>query len=128
MLLDTHVVLWLLDDSPRLGARARAGLRSGDDVQVSAASLWELAVKAGLGKVTVPDDLPDLIAAAGLSLLPVTADHAWSIRDSVLSHRDPFDRMLVAQAGVEGLPFLTADAAILEAAPHLDVEVRDART
>lgn len=99
-------------------------------VHVSAASLWEIAIKAGLGRLTVPDDLPDVVEASGLETLPVTAAHAWGVRRLVgLEHRDPFDRMLLTQAGLEGLSFLTVDGAILAAADRIEprVGVLDAR-
>lgn len=129
MLLDTHVLLWFLDDSPRLGAEARRRLSSADQPLVSAASLWELAIKLALGKVATPDDLPRHIAAAGLGTIAVTAAHAWSSRAVLgLPHRDPFDRLLVTQAAAERLPFLTADGALLASEILPRVELVDARS
>lgn len=129
MLLDTHVVLWLLADDARLGPHARARLAWATDRLVSAASLWEIAIKADLGKLTVPEDLPARVAAAGLAMLDVRAGHAWAVRSlSGLEHRDPFDRMLLAQARDEGVPLLTADAAILGADLQPAVDRIDART
>jgi len=129
MLLDTHVLLWLLDDDPCLGPVARSRLTAGGEVFVSAVSFWELAIKVGLGKVSVPDDLPARVEAAGLSLLPVTTLHSWRSRVSIgLPHRDPFDRLLVHQALAEHLSFVTADALVLGADLDPAPELVDART
>src|SRR5215207_5198117 len=100
LLLDTHVLLWLLDDNPRLGIDARERITAGAAVYVSAASTWELAIKAAIGKLTLPDDLDDAI---DLTALP---------------HKDPFDALLVAQAKVERLTLLTADEKLLLALPE----------
>lgn len=129
MLLDTHVVLWLLDDSGQLGPDSREALEAAPALHVSAASLWEIAIKAGLGKLTVPDDLPARIEQAGLQWLPVTPGHVWSSRTLAgPPHRDPFDRLLCAQAHEEGLPLLTADRALLAASLTPDLRRLDART
>ena len=128
MLLDTHVLLWLLADDPRLGPRARGRLRDGREIFVSAVSFWELAIKSELGKVSVPDDLVRRVKAAGLSTLPVTAAHAWESRGTRgLPHRDPFDRLLVHQAVAERLPLATADALILGSDLDPAPELVDAR-
>lgn len=116
MLLDTHVLLWLLGDDPRLGPRARAQLSRVDSLYVSTASLWELAIKAELGKIEVPDDLPDLVEQAHVTWLAVSPRHAWESRSVTgLAHRDPFDRLLVSQAICESLTLLTVDRALLGA-------------
>jgi PIN domain nuclease of toxin-antitoxin system len=126
MLLDTQVVLWLLQDSDRLGSEARSALVADPDPVVSTASLWEVAIKRRTGKVEVPDDLPDRIARAGIGWLPVTSEHAWATQGVALPHRDPFDRLLVAQAVVEGVSLLTADRILLGASPD-GVTILDAR-
>jgi len=129
MLLDTHVVLWLLADDPAFGQGARERIRDAAAVHVSAASLWEVAIKAELGKLDVPDDLPDQIQRAGLVLLPVTAAHSWATREVTgLPHRDPFDRLLVAQARLERLALVTADRALLAADLGPGVTLVDARS
>jgi PIN domain nuclease of toxin-antitoxin system len=87
---------------------------------VSAASVWEIAIKRSLGKLTAPDDLPNRIADEGFAWLPVSAAHAWQVRDLPAHHRDPFDRLLIAQALVERLPIITADARLSD----YGVEVR----
>lgn len=130
MLLDTHVLIWLLEGDERLGVEARASMARVTDVHVSAASLWEIAIKVELGRLQAPDDLPDVVQRAGLQHLSVTAEHAWSVQQVAgLPHRDPFDRLLVAQAAVEGLTLLTADRALLAASARLQPAVRllDAR-
>ena len=127
MLLDTHVLIWLLEGDDRLGATAREALVAAHAVHVSAASLWEVAIKVELGRMQAPEDLPGLVSRSGLQHLPVTGEHAWAVRSVVLPHRDPFDRLLLAQASVEALPLVTADRTILGAAPPPRVRLVDAR-
>jgi PIN domain nuclease of toxin-antitoxin system len=111
LLVDTHALLWWLADDPGLSATAREALAEpANDVVVSTASIWEIAIKRALGKLSAPDDLPSHIEAAGFGWLPVQAAHAWQVRDLPPHHRDPFDRLLVAQSLVEQLPVITADA------------------
>lgn len=117
LLLDTHVVLWLLDDSPRLGSEARERITSSAAVYVSAASTWEFAVKAATGKLTLPDDLDDAIDRSALRDLPVTRRHTLASDLTGLPHKDPFDAILVAQATVERLTLLTADVKLLKEIP-----------
>lgn len=114
LLLDSQAVLWLLDDSPRLGPRARQIIGSATTVHVSAATVWELTIKAMLGELSVPDKLATRLAEQGLALLSVTADHAEGIRESPeLTRHDPFDRILIAQARQDGLRLLTSDRVLL---------------
>jgi PIN domain nuclease of toxin-antitoxin system len=117
VLLDTHVLLWLLEDNPRLGVDARGRITEGAAVYVSAASTWELAIKAAIGKLTLPDDLDNAIDRSGLRDLPVTRRHTLASELTALPHKDPFDAILVAQATVERLTLLTADAKLLKAFP-----------
>lgn len=124
LLLDTHVLLWLLEDNPRLGIKARDRITDGPAVFVSAASTWELAIKAAIGKLTLPDDLDEAISQSGLQGLPITRRHTLASKLTALPHKDPFDAILVAQAAVERLALLTADAKLLTAVP----EAVDART
>lgn len=110
LLVDTHAVLWWLSDDPGLSATARDALADpANDVLVSTASLWEIAIKRGLGKLSAPDDLPGHIEAGGFGWLAVSAEHAWRVRELGRHHRDPFDRLLVAQALVENMPIVSAD-------------------
>ena len=113
LLLDTHVLLWWLADDAGLGAEARAAIAGGDAyVAVSAASAWEIAIKQRLGKLRAPDDLAAQLARHRFVPLAVTVPHALRAGALPLLHDDPFDRMLVAQAELEGLTVVTRDAAI----------------
>lgn len=110
-LVDTHALLWWLTDDDALSPTARELLvEPADELLFSAASVWEIAIKRSLGKLTVPDDLPDRIVDEGFSWLAITPAHAWRVRDLPTHHRDPFDRLLVAQALTERLPIVTANA------------------
>lgn len=110
LLLDTHAVLWWLVDDPWLSKTAREAIADpANEPLVSAASAWEIAIKRELGKLDAPDDLVETIAVEGFAWLDVTAEHAWVVGDLPLHHRDPFDRMLLAQARVVGLPVVSAE-------------------
>jgi PIN domain nuclease of toxin-antitoxin system len=117
LLLDTHVLLWLLDDNPRLGIQTRDRISRDAAVYVSAASTWELAIKATIGKITLPDDLAEAIDRSALRDLPVTRRHTLASDLTALPHKDPFDAVLAAQATVERLTLLTADAKLLKVLP-----------
>lgn len=115
LLLDSQALLWLLDDNPRLGAKARRAITTAQGVHVSAATVWEFTIKTMLGKLTVPDDLARRLPEQGLELLSITAEHADAVRlfPELIPH-DPFDRLLVAQASCTGLRLLTADRVLLD--------------
>jgi PIN domain nuclease of toxin-antitoxin system len=110
-LLDTHVLLWWMQDAPRLEGRVRDVISNPDhDIVVSAASLWEAAIKRAIGKLRF--DTPALLQAlrrGRVRVLPITAEHALAAGDLPRHHDDPFDRMLVAQAAAEGLSIVTHD-------------------
>lgn len=114
ILLDSQAALWVLDDSPRLGPRARDLIAGAAVVHVSAATVWELTIKAMLGKIEIPSGLPARLVDQGLTLLDVAAAHAEGIRGypELLEH-DSFDRLIVAQAAAEGLRLVTADRVLL---------------
>ena len=115
LLLDSQALLWLLDDSPRLGPQARRAVTSAQGVHVSAATVWELTIKTMLGKLTVPADLSKRLPGQGLELLSVTAEHAEAIREfPELIRHNPFDRLIVAQASCAGLQLLTANHVLLD--------------
>lgn len=112
LLLDTHALLWWLDGDRRLSRRARAAVADEDNtVFVSAASAWELATKARLGKLPgaldVASDLAGCLSRQDFLELPITVTHAQRAGGLRIDHRDPFDRMLIAQAQMEDLPLVT---------------------
>lgn len=116
-LLDTHAFLWWIVDDPQLSARARKRIGSGDNaIHLSAASAWELAIKARLGRLTVHEPLEAFVARQlslnGFAALPVQVSHALRVQRLPDHHRDPFDRLLVAQAQLEDMPLITADRQI----------------
>lgn len=108
-------MLWWLSDSPHLDDRHRDLIADPDNtVLVSAISIADVAIKMSLGKLVAPEHLSDTVVAEGFDLLPLTATHAEALRWLPWHHRDPFDRMLVAQASVEGIPLLSADKRLRE--------------
>ena len=110
MLLDTHVLLWALADDDRLRPTVRELIVDpSNDVLVSAATVWEISIKASLGKLEAPDDLLEAIDAADLGLLPIGGEHVLRSGRLPRHHDDPFDRVLVAQAESEGLILVSAD-------------------
>ena len=111
LLLDTHVLLWWLADDRKLSKNARAIIANPDnEVLVSSASLWEISIKTALGQLEVEmDDLEDAISRNGFRSLPIGFRHALTAGRLPLAHRDPFDRMLVAQAAVEELRLVSHD-------------------
>ncbi len=118
LLLDTHIALWALADSPRLSPAARAMLKDPDnDCWFSSASAWELAIKIRLGKhrLNFPvADLEEAIVKAGFWTLPVTVRHALAIESVDMPHADPFDRLLLAQCQTETMRLLTSDKLLAE--------------
>ena len=115
LLLDTHVFVWAISGSRLLKPETRRVIESADRVFVSAASIWEIAIKSRLGKIDAdPDALVQGIEASGFVELPVKASHAAGVAKLQLHHSDPFDRLLIAQAIAEPLRLLTADAALAQ--------------
>jgi PIN domain nuclease of toxin-antitoxin system len=110
LLLDTHVVLWWLADDPSLSGEIKARLDHEPDIYVSVATIWEVAIKQAIGKLKDPADLPERILSSGFRELPITAGHALAAGRLPMIHRDPFDRMLVAQARCEDLTLVTRDS------------------
>lgn len=113
LLLDTHAFLWFIDDNPRLSAKAKLLIESDADLLLSAASLWEIAIKVSLGKLTLahPFDvfLPEQLTKNAVEILPISLAHLGAVAALPFRHRDPFDRLLAAQASVEGTPIVSAD-------------------
>ncbi|MEU6218451.1 type II toxin-antitoxin system VapC family toxin [Streptomyces sp. NPDC047022] len=119
LLLDTHVVLWWLDDSPELSGEVKDLLDTEPGVYVSAVTPWEIAIKQSLGKLDGPQDLAERVRDSQFSGLPVTAGHGVRAGRLPGHHRDSFDRILVAQAQIEGMTLVTRDKWI----PQYDVRV-----
>lgn len=117
------MALWWLAGDPALGPRARSAVESADQVFVSAVTPWELGIERAFGKIAFPDGLVEALVAGGFSPLPITAEHAQRAPVLPDHHRDPFDRLLVAQAQLEALTLVTADRRLQ---PY-DVEIIDAR-
>ena len=116
LLLDTHVAIWWMEGSDRLGAQCKAALfQPGARLWISTASVWEMAIKSGLGRLRLSTPLeeciPDLVAR-GAHCLPISLNHALAVRTLPPHHADPFDRMLIAQAHCDNLTLVTADTLI----------------
>ena len=110
LLLDTHILLWVMQGAPALSREARRLITAADEVLVSSVSLWEISIKAGTGKLKVDlDRLDECLREQAFSPLPVTWAHASSLRALPPIHGDPFDRMLIAQAVSGSLQLLTHD-------------------
>ncbi|MCA8036961.1 type II toxin-antitoxin system VapC family toxin [Burkholderia semiarida] len=111
LLFDTHIFLWMVANNPKLSMRARSLIDSAEEVFISSASIWEVAIKAGKGKLDVDvDRLVDKLRASRYRELPVRATHGAAVRHLPPHHGDPFDRLLVAQAWCEPLLLVTADS------------------
>ncbi len=110
LLLDTHALIWALAGSRRLSGRAQAAIEDPDnEVLVSSISGWEIAIKKASGKLEIPDDLAAAIEGAGFRERPILLADARRLESLPDHHRDPFDRMLVAQALVDGIPIVSRD-------------------
>lgn len=110
VLLDTHILLWTLTDDPKLSSKAKKLIEDAADIYISAATFWEMAIKVGLGKLTV--DLEEIrwyCLESGFVELPITSEHAIAVKDLEHHHKDPFDRLIVATAVSEPMKLLTAD-------------------
>jgi PIN domain nuclease of toxin-antitoxin system len=113
LLLDTHAALWWLADDPRFGTLAAAHVADdANQVLLSAAVVWEVAIKRSLGKLEAPDDFASALLGAGALPLAVSLEHAAAVEHLQRHHRDPFDRMLVAQATIERAVMVSRDEAL----------------
>jgi PIN domain nuclease of toxin-antitoxin system len=118
LLLDTHFLLWIANGHQRLTPKAKKIISAADAVYMSAASIWEISIKVSVGKLAVDVDvLTDSLLNAGLVELPVSIEHTKALKALPPVHRDPFDRMLVAQAMTEPMHLLTVDAALTAYGP-----------
>ncbi|MEW6220235.1 MAG: type II toxin-antitoxin system VapC family toxin [Thermodesulfobacteriota bacterium] len=115
VLLDTHILLWCLAGEPPLPASILTVIQNATEVHASVASLWEIAIKHSIGKLVLDLPIEDLVAAiekSGFEILSVKAEHAITVPTLPFLHRDPFDRMLIAQSMAEPLRLLTCDKAL----------------
>lgn len=115
LLLDTHVLLWWLEDPALLSEAARTAIQDGKNtVFISVATVWEIVIKKSLGKLDIPNNLETVIAANRFLSLPISMSHALTIEKLPPHHRDPFDRMLIAQAIHDELVMVSRDPHILK--------------
>ena len=111
LLIDTQIFIWSVLDSDKLGLKARQIMLGASEVFVSAASIWEIAIKVKIGKLEGdPDEFMEAIKLSGFRELMISARHAAKVHELPLYHRDPFDRLLIAQTLTEPMRFLTADS------------------
>lgn len=123
LLLDTHVLLWWLEDPNLLPENVLDAVAEPEnEVYVSAAVAWEIAIKRAVGKLDSPDDLEFVVPACGFKPLPITQTHALATESLPFHHRDPFDRILIAQAICEGGVIVTRDSII----PRYSVSILEA--
>lgn len=109
-LLDTHILLWWMQDSPELPAEARDLVRDpANTIFVSAVNLWEIRIKEAIGKIRLPANFDEVLAKEEFETIALTADHVTELTGLPLLHRDPFDRILIAQARATRITLLTAD-------------------
>ena len=114
LLLDTHTFLWFVNDSPQLSVTAKILIESDVDLWVSMASLWEIAIKVSIGKLTISgpieEFIPQQVAANDIEILPIEFSHIIAIASLPFHHRDPFDRLLIAQSLIENVAIVSADS------------------
>ena len=115
ILIDTHIFLWFINNDPQLSLTAKTLLESDVELLLSVASLWEIAIKVGTGKMTLPKPfeifIPEQIQQNEVAILPIAIEHLTYITTLPFHHRDPFDRLLIAQSIVEGIPIVSVDVA-----------------
>ena len=109
-LLDTHVLLWWLEGSEKLSPEVHEIIRNGQNaIYFSAGAIWEMVIKRDLGRLDMPDNLDEVLAADNIEVLPIEAKHALDVGKLPDHHRDPFDRIQIAQARMEGLTLISRD-------------------
>ena len=109
LLLDTEALIWWDGNDPRLGGKARAAIQEATEVYVSSASAWEIVIKSALGKLKTTRKPAKAVADGGFRELPISFEHAEAVRKLPRHHSDPFDRLIIAAAGVEGCIIVTSD-------------------
>jgi PIN domain nuclease of toxin-antitoxin system len=123
LLLDTEALIWWDENNPALGGNARAAIENADAVYVSAASAWEIAIKTAIGKLRTNRCTAEAVAEGGFDELPISFEHAEAVRGLAFHHKDPFDRLIIATARLEGLTILSSD----DQFRRYDVPLIDAR-
>lgn len=114
-LLDTHVVLWWLTEPKNIATKARNIIANKEEnIYVSSASLWEMAIKKGVGRLKFPSNLLEIITGEGFNIIPINASESLSVADLPLIHHDPFGRMLVMQAKLNDMILITRDETIMK--------------
>jgi PIN domain nuclease of toxin-antitoxin system len=108
-LVDTNIVLWAWHEPHRVPRRLLGILSSDAPLYVSVATIWEISIKAGIGKLVTVDNVTDALVRTGYTLLPIKAEHVEAVRHLPFHHREPFDRLLVVQARIEGMRLMTSD-------------------
>ncbi|MBN9241435.1 MAG: type II toxin-antitoxin system VapC family toxin [Mesorhizobium sp.] len=108
-LVDTNIVLWGWHEPHRLSQKQRSLLTTDAEFHVSVATIWEICIKAAIGKLETVPNVAEALIATGYLILPIKPEHAEAVRDLPLHHHDPFDRLLIAQAQLENLSVVTAD-------------------
>lgn len=109
--LDTHVLLWWLDDNPLLSEKMCSAIANSENLVVlSSVVIWEIRIKQALGKLVITPNFYDILKNEGFEMLSISPDHAYAVGELPMHHRDPFDRMIIAQARLEGLTIATHDA------------------
>ena len=120
LLIDTHILLWWLSDDPALGMEAKKNISDGrNEIYVSAATTWEISIKKALGKLDAPDDMDAIVEEERFLKLPISLYHGQMAGRLPNRHRDPFNRMLIAQAQAEGLILVTTDALFEQYGIHI---------
>ena len=113
VLIDTHILLWFVNNDPKLNPKTKTLLQSDIDVAVSIASLWEIAIKVNIGKLTLPEPVEVLYSQQlqlnQISILPITVEHLKVVSALPFHHNDPFDRLIISQALVEKLGLVSVD-------------------
>ena len=109
-LIDTHILIWWLEGSEKLSTKVRDVLKNGENtIYFSSGAIWEMVIKQSLGRLDMPDNIEDVLRSESIDVLPITAPHALAVADRPHHHRDPFDRIQIAQAQHEGLVLISQD-------------------
>lgn len=114
-LLDTHIILWWLQDPQKIAAPARSIIEEQEnELFVSTASFWEMSIKTALGRLTMPPNLREVLTAENIEIISVGPDEALAVASLPMIHNDPFDRMLITQSKLKNMTLITADKLVLK--------------